>query len=176
MKNKLAENLLRFGIKNLNESEVEKLQGLAEQFNFSDEENVKEKARADYEKYFKYLGGNSGNLNSLIGKTAYVFNEPSTDNSPANMTKENLYTKFTIKLIKLNKSGTHVFLYSSDNTSDKNSKEFIRKNPYIAISDSNAKFITYMPNWDSKLKKHNEALQNYVLLKAFNRQVKPSWA
>lgn len=31
MKNKLAENLLRFGIKNLNESEVEKLQGLAEQ-------------------------------------------------------------------------------------------------------------------------------------------------
>jgi hypothetical protein len=33
MKNKLAENLLRFGIKNLNESEVEKLQGLAEQSN-----------------------------------------------------------------------------------------------------------------------------------------------
>ena len=31
MKNKLAENMLRFGIKNLNESEVEKLQGLAEQ-------------------------------------------------------------------------------------------------------------------------------------------------
>ena len=31
MKNKLAENLLRFGIKNLNESELEKLQGLAEQ-------------------------------------------------------------------------------------------------------------------------------------------------
>jgi hypothetical protein len=31
MKNKLAENLLRFGIKNLNESEVEKLQRLAEQ-------------------------------------------------------------------------------------------------------------------------------------------------
>ena len=31
MKNKLAENLLRFGIKNLNESEVEKLQGLTEQ-------------------------------------------------------------------------------------------------------------------------------------------------
>ena len=31
MKNKLAENLLRFGIKNLNESEVAKLQGLTEQ-------------------------------------------------------------------------------------------------------------------------------------------------
>jgi len=31
MKNTLAENMLRFGIKNLNESEVEKLQGLTEQ-------------------------------------------------------------------------------------------------------------------------------------------------
>lgn len=31
MNNKLAENMLRFGIKNLKESEVEKLQGLAEQ-------------------------------------------------------------------------------------------------------------------------------------------------
>ena len=31
MKNTLAENMLRFGIKNLKESEVEKLQGLAEQ-------------------------------------------------------------------------------------------------------------------------------------------------
>lgn len=40
MKNKLAENLLRFGIKNLNESEVEKLQGLAEQGSLPKVENL----------------------------------------------------------------------------------------------------------------------------------------
>jgi|14_taG_2_1085336.scaffolds.fasta_scaffold00956_10 hypothetical protein len=40
MKNKLAENMLRFGIKNLNESEVEKLQGLAEQGSGAEFENL----------------------------------------------------------------------------------------------------------------------------------------
>lgn len=40
MKNKLAENLLRFGIKNLNESEIAKLQGLTEQGSDSEFENL----------------------------------------------------------------------------------------------------------------------------------------
>tara|TARA_R110001592_G_C13070943_1_gene741785 strand:+ start:134 stop:784 length:651 start_codon:yes stop_codon:yes gene_type:complete len=40
MKNKLAENLLRFGIKNLKESELEKLQGLAEQSGKATVENI----------------------------------------------------------------------------------------------------------------------------------------
>ena len=46
MKNKLAENLLRFGIKNLNESEVEKLQRLAEQEPNADSLNLGVKLNA----------------------------------------------------------------------------------------------------------------------------------
>ena len=40
MKNTLAENMLRFGIKNLNESELEKLQGLAEQDDKATVQNI----------------------------------------------------------------------------------------------------------------------------------------
>ena len=47
MKNKLAENLLRFGIKNLNESEVEKLQGLIKEDSSSRQAFIAKLAKID---------------------------------------------------------------------------------------------------------------------------------
>ena len=74
MKNKLAENLLRFGIKNLKESELEKLQGLAEQGSNSEFENLGQILNALYLKDGVYeLTRDLANVN------IFTYDEVATD-------------------------------------------------------------------------------------------------
>tara|TARA_R110000772_G_scaffold145481_3_gene255393 strand:+ start:520 stop:1122 length:603 start_codon:yes stop_codon:yes gene_type:complete len=79
MKNTLAENMLRFGIKNLNESEVEKLQRLAEQADIDILSKLPSKQVANLSMSFKQSHGmNKPTVAGILG--SYYLAGPSESN------------------------------------------------------------------------------------------------
>lgn len=179
-KNLLAENMLRFRAKNLSETIKRKIEKLAEIITeqttptFSQNPNPTEKYREDENAFFKYYGGNSGNLESLIGKTVHVFRNGPTNNNPAYMNDTNLVASFVVKHVKQGKTN-YVTLGSETmtqvNRQTKQEETVIDKSkPFIRISDSTSPTITYARSYESPEKVYNLALQNYVMMKAFNKQ------
>lgn len=186
-KNLLAENMLRFKAKNLSETTKRKIVKLAEiitertgvEFKFSDNPNGTMKAKEDYQNYFNYLGGNTGNLDDLIGKTAYIFNTPATNNNPANMTSTNLYTEFEIKLVSRSDRDIILIGSATKETIDPKTNErkivIDRSKPFITISNSTVPHIRYHKDYSEKQNKYNEPLQNFVLMKAFGVERSKTW-
>ncbi len=196
-KNLLAENMLRFRAKNLSETAKRKIVKLAEiiteqsdTVNFSDlgerifeaaepppsfsqNPNVTEKYHEDENVFFKYYGGKSGNLESLIGKTVHVFRNGPTAENPAYMNDKNLVASFVVKQIET--VGNSVKLGSETKTkvnpqTRQEETTIDHSKPFIRISDANLPTISYYPDYKQGNKVYNVTLQNYVMLKAFNKQ------
>lgn len=141
---------------------------------FSQNPNGTEKSSEDDLEFFKYYGGNSGNLESLIGKTVQVFREGPILENPAYMHNKNIFASFVVKQVK--RGNTNTITLGSETKPKVNPKTkqeemaIDASKPFIVITDSTAPTITYYTDYENKEKVYNTALQNYVMMKAFNKQ------